>query len=69
VLSSATERVGPPARQPWIQDDQVVTDENGKVKYSRIIDFTHPRIRGAWSDAVVKVVRNAYPDLFIAEVA
>jgi hypothetical protein len=44
-----------PAR-PWVKDGQVVTDEDGKAKYTPLFEFDSAAVRTAFSDAAVAAV-------------
>jgi hypothetical protein len=46
----------PPAR-PWLKDGVAVKGDNGKIIYSPpLIEFATPKVRWAWSDAVLRQV-------------
>lgn len=54
-----------PASKPTIdRDGAVLKDQNGKVRYTPIIDFTSRETRNRWSDAVIAAVRDAHPEVF-----
>jgi hypothetical protein len=51
----ASRWASPPGR-PWVRDGQLVTDENGKVQYSQIIEFADRGTRDAFLQAVWRAV-------------
>jgi hypothetical protein len=54
--------VGGAARQAWIKGSEVVTDASGKIQYSSILEFGSKDARDAFSTAVIKAVRDRFPD-------
>jgi hypothetical protein len=57
-----------PAR-PWVKDGAVVLDDDGKVKYSPIIEFARVETRNAFSARVVQALLGAYPGALALEEA
>jgi hypothetical protein len=45
----------PPGRA-WIKDGQLVTDDDGKIQYSQVIEFADRETRDAFSAAVWRAV-------------
>jgi hypothetical protein len=54
--------------KPWIRDGSVVTDDDGKVQYSPVIEF-EKRVRDAFSDRVVAAVLAFAPKALATESA
>ena len=50
----------PPAR-PWIEDDQLVRDERGRVRYQPLISFATHGVQSSWSRQVIRAVRAGVP--------
>jgi hypothetical protein len=57
-----------PAR-PWVKGTEVVTGDDGKIQYSAILEFASKEVRDAFSVAVIKAVRERYPDALSLEAA
>jgi hypothetical protein len=57
-----------PAR-PWVKGTEVVTDANGKIQYSPILEFGSKEVRDAFSAAVIRAVRDRFPDALALEEA
>jgi hypothetical protein len=57
-----------PAR-PWVQNRTVVTDDDGKVQYSTILEFSRREVRDAFSNAVIRAVLERFPDALALEEA
>ena len=56
-----------PAR-PWVQNGAVVVGDDGKVQYAIILEFSRREVRDAFSNAVIRAVRERFPDaLALAE--
>jgi hypothetical protein len=55
-----------PAR-PWVKGTEVVTGDDGKIQYSPILEFDRKEVRDAFSAAVIKAVRERYPDALSLE--
>ncbi len=49
-----------PAR-PWVKDGAVVTDDNGKVRYSPLFEFDTAAVRNSFSAAVIDALRRFNP--------
>lgn len=54
----------PPSKPMINRDGVVLKDDNGKIKYTPIIEFTSKEIRNRWSDAVIDAMRAAHPEVF-----
>jgi DNA-binding cell septation regulator SpoVG len=52
----------PPSKPVMSSDGTTLKDDNGKVRYSSIIEFTSKDIRNSWSDAVIDAIRQAHPE-------
>lgn len=52
----------PPARA-WIDNDALVRDERGRLKYQPLIDFANHGVRASWSRQVITALRDAQPEL------
>ena len=42
--------------RPWVKDGQVVTDDDGKPKYTPLFEFDSAAVRTAFSDAVIRAL-------------
>lgn len=42
--------------KPWVKDGCVVTDEDGKAKYTQLFQFDSAAVRNAFSDAAIAAV-------------
>ena len=51
----------PPGR-PWLKDGVAVTDADGKIRYSQIIEFADRGTQNAFSAAVWKAVLDFAPE-------
>ena len=54
----------PPGKAMLGRDGVALTDGNGKVRYTPLIEFTSKEIRRRFSDAVIEGLRASYPDAF-----
>ena len=54
----------PPSKPMVGRDGIVLTDNNGKTKYSPIIEFASKEIREKFSNAVIDALRAAHPEAF-----
>ncbi len=52
----------PPSKPMVGRDGVALTDANGKVKYSPLVEFTSKEIRERFSSAVVEALRAAHPE-------
>jgi hypothetical protein len=50
-----------PPSKPWVKDGVAITGEDGKVKYSRIVEFDSAKVRDAFSHKVIEAVRAYDP--------
>src|SRR5262245_52040347 len=52
--------------RPWVNTGEktVITGEDGKIKYSPIFTFDNDDVRRAFSEAVVRAVKEKYPQTF-----
>ncbi len=53
----------PPAR-PWTKGNELVLDENGKLKWQPLIDFATHGVRASWSHQIVAALHQAFPEAF-----
>lgn len=59
-----------PPSKPGIKDGAVVIGDNGRPQYFPVFKFDRDEVRQAFSDAVVRAVRERFPDaLALAEAA
>jgi DNA-binding cell septation regulator SpoVG len=54
----------PPSKPMVGRDGVVLTDADGKTKYSPIIEFASKEIRERFSAAVIEGLRAAHPEVF-----
>ncbi len=54
----------PPSKPMINRDGIVLRDDNGKIRYSPIIEFASKKLRDRWSDAVVDALKAAFPTAF-----
>lgn len=54
----------PPSKPMIGRDGGAMKDDNGKVRYVPIIEFTSKEIRNKWSDAVIEALRAEHPEVF-----
>jgi hypothetical protein len=47
--------------RPWVKGNEVVTDDNGKIQYSPLLEFPRKEVRDAFSQRVIEAVLAAYP--------
>ena len=52
----------PPSKPQLDRDGNVLRDQNGKIRYSPIIEFTDRETRTRWSNAVIEALRAAHPE-------
>lgn len=50
----------PPSR-PWTKNGQLFIGNDGKTRYSPLFEFDSPAVRGAFSDAVIRAIRQFAP--------
>lgn len=63
ILTSDRGAWASPPSKPMINKEGVaLKDDNGKIKYSPIIEFASKEIRNRWSDAVIAAMRVAHPE-------
>ena len=63
ILSSERGRwASPPSKPMTNRDCAVVKDQNGKVRYSLIAEFTSKEVRDWLSNALVEALRLAEPE-------
>jgi hypothetical protein len=48
--------------RPWVKDGQLVTGEDGKVKYQPLHEFDSAAVRTAFSNAVIRAVLDFAPE-------
>ena len=51
----------PPSR-PMVKDGKTVVDDNGKTKYTPLIEFVSKAVRDRWSSSIVDALREAHPE-------
>ena len=54
----------PPSKPMVGRDGTAMTDGNGKVKYSPIVEFTSKEVRQRFSDGVIDGLRASHPEVF-----
>ena len=54
---------------PRVKGDVVLKGEDGKIQYSQIVEFDSAEVRDAFSAAVVRAVRDRFPDALALEEA
>ncbi len=54
----------PPSKPMVGRDGTVMKGDDGKVKYSPIIEFASKEIRTRWPDAVIAAMKVAHPEVF-----
>ena len=52
----------PPSKPQLDRDGNVLRDQNGKIRYSPIIEFADRETRTRWSNAVIDALRAAHPE-------
>ena len=53
----------PPSKPMIGKDGTALTDSNGKLRYSPIIEFTSKEVRDRFSAAVIEAMRAAHPEV------
>jgi hypothetical protein len=53
-----------PPSKPWVKDNSLVFDDDGKIKYQPLISFVSNEKRSHWSRTVIDAVRTAHPEVF-----
>jgi len=53
-----------PPSKPMINREGLMKDQNGKLRYQQIIEFTSKQIRNKFSDAVIAALRASNPEAF-----
>jgi hypothetical protein len=51
------------------QDGVQLKDKTGRQRYSSPLKWTTKQLQNAWSEALIALVREAYPDAFDGEVS
>ncbi len=54
----------PPSKPMVGRDGVALTDQNGKTKYSPIIEFASKDIRERFSTGIIEAMRAAHPSVF-----
>lgn len=54
----------PPGRPQLDKNGQPIRDERGRQAYSQILEWRDRRLREAFSDRIVELVRGQHPDAF-----
>ena len=54
----------PPSKPMVGRDGTVMKGDDGKVRYTPIVEFTSKEIRTRWSDSVIEALRAARPEVF-----
>jgi hypothetical protein len=52
----------PPSKPMLGADGVVLKSDNGKIRYTPIIEFTSREVRNRWSAAVIEALRKSYPE-------
>jgi hypothetical protein len=47
--------------RPWVKDGRVVTNDDGKIQYSALLEFDSGEVRTAFSDAVIRALLRFDP--------
>lgn len=55
---------GLPGKPQIDKDGRPIRDERGKLAYSAVLEWRDKRLRDAFSERVVEIVRAAHPDAF-----
>jgi hypothetical protein len=50
--------------KPQLRDGVAIKDQNGRIQYTTILQFTNRKVAGAFSTAVVDAVLKHEPDAF-----
>ena len=54
----------PPSKPMVGADGVALRGDNGKIRYTPIIEFTSREIRNRWSAAVIEAMRQSHPEAF-----
>lgn len=57
----------PPSRPMVGKDGKVLVGDDGKTKYSPLIEFISKAVRDRWSSSVVDALREAHPEALANE--
>ena len=52
-----------PPSKPWLKGEAVMRGDDGKIRYSPIIEFTTKELRDRWSNAVIDAIRLMDPSV------
>jgi hypothetical protein len=55
----------PPSKPQISRDGNVIKDQNGKIRYTPVFEFTSREIRDRWSGAVIEALRTSHPEAFV----
>lgn len=69
VHESHSKTWGSPPSRPWVKDGAVVRGDDGKIQYSPLFEFESAAVRTAFSDAVIRSVREFEPQALASGVA
>jgi DNA-binding cell septation regulator SpoVG len=53
----------PPSKPMVGRDGTVMKDQDGKVRYTPIIEFSSREIRDKWSDSIIEAMRATHPEV------
>jgi hypothetical protein len=56
----------PPSKPMLGRDGIALKDQNGKIKYCPIIEFTSKEVRDRFSTGVIQALRREHPDALVA---
>ncbi len=59
----------PPSKPMLDRDGRAMTGDDGKRRYSPIVEFASKEIRSRWSDGVIAALRAAEPEALAAATA
>jgi DNA-binding cell septation regulator SpoVG len=54
----------PPSKPLLDRDGRAMTGDDGRRRYSQIVEFTAMDIRDRWSDSVIEALRTVHPEAF-----
>ena len=70
IVSDVTILTGPkghwasPPSKPMVgRDGAVMRDDDGKIRYSPIIEFVSKDVRNRWSESIIEAMRAAHPEV------
>lgn len=54
----------PPSKAMIGTDGAALRADNGKIRYSPLIEFSSRKVRNAWSNSVIKALQTSHPEAF-----